>query len=296
MKFLSQFYVDYVLTLYERERILDWTNEMVPPPLTPPYDFADLLEIMKRLRTPETGCPWDLEQSFETIAPYTIEEAYEVRDAINRNDMRDLSDELGDLLLQVVFHAQIASDEAHFSIGDVTQAICDKMIRRHPHVFGEEAQRSAEAQTAAWEDIKAKERANKTKQDPSALAGVALALPALMRSEKLQKRAARTGFDWTEPTDIFNKLEEEIGEVREAIDEQDPAHIEEELGDLLFVAVNLARRMNVDPEVALRRANDKFERRFRAMEQRADGGESGFATLPLDAQEALWQAVKQDEV
>lgn len=296
MNFLSLFIVDSVLTLYERERILDWIHKMATPPLTPPYDFADLLQIMKRLRTPETGCSWDLEQSFETIAPYTIEEAYEVRDAINRKDMRDLSDELGDLLLQVVFHAQIASDEEHFSIDDVTQAICDKMIRRHPHVFGEETQRSVEAQTVAWEDIKAKERAEKSKQDPSALAGVAMALPALMRSEKLQKRAARTGFDWTDPKDIFNKLEEEIGEVREAIDEQDPEHIEEELGDLLFVAVNLARRLNVDPEIALRKANDKFERRFRAMEQRADGRESGFATLSLDDQEALWQAVKQDEL
>ena len=251
---------------------------------------------MKRLRTPETGCSWDLEQNFETIAPYTIEEAYEVHDAINRKDMKDLSDELGDLLLQVVFHAQIASDEQQFTIDDVTQAICEKMIRRHPHVFGAETQRTAIEQTTAWEDIKAAERAIKTKSDPSALSGVALALPALMRSEKLQKRAARTGFDWTDPADIFNKLDEEIGEVREAIDEQDTDHIEEELGDLLFVAVNLARRLNVDPEIALRKANNKFERRFRAMEKRADGGETGFAALPLEEQEKLWQIVKQDEI
>eukprot|EP00903_Cladosiphon_okamuranus_P003310 g3308.t1 len=250
---------------------------------------------MKRLRTPETGCAWDLEQSFETIAPYTIEEAYEVNDAINRYNMKDLSDELGDLLLQVVFHAQIASDEDHFTIADVTQAICDKMIRRHPHVFGSELQRTAGEQTSAWEDIKAKERAETAKQDSSALAGVATALPALMRSEKLQKRAARTGFDWTDPKDIFNKLEEEIVEVRDAIDEQDADHIEEELGDVLFVAVNLARRLKVDPEIALRKANDKFERRFRAMESKAEGGESGFATLSLDEQEALWQAVKSAE-
>ena len=268
---------------------------MAQAPLTPPYDFADLLSIMKQLRTPVTGCAWDLEQSFETIAPYTIEEAYEVADAIARQDTNDLCDELGDLLLQVVFHAQIASDEGHFAISDVTQAICDKMIRRHPHVFGEQAQHSAEQQTAAWEEIKAAERSSKAEQDPSALSGVATALPALMRSEKLQKRAARTGFDWTDPKDIFNKLDEEMDEVREAIDENDKNHIEEEIGDFIFVAVNLARRLNVDPEVALRKANDKFERRFRAMEKRAEGGEAGFATLDLDAQEALWQAVKSDE-
>lgn len=263
--------------------------------LSPPFDFDDLLEIMQRLRTPETGCSWDLEQSFETIAPYTIEEAYEVGDAIARGDMNDLADELGDLLLQVVFHAQIAKDEGHFSISDVTQAISEKMIRRHPHVFGSGLQRSAEEQTTAWEEIKAAERTTKTEQDDSALAGVAAALPALMRSEKLQKRAARTGFDWTDPKDIFSKLEEEMGEVREAIDEADTDHIEEEVGDLLFVAVNLARRLNVDPEVALRKANSKFERRFRAMEKIAPNGVSGFSDLDLDAQEALWIAVKRKE-
>ncbi len=268
---------------------------MSKSPLLPPYDFADLLEIMRRLRTPETGCSWDLEQSFETIAPYTIEEAYEVSDAIERGDMKDLSDELGDLLLQVVFHAQIASDEDHFEIGDVTHAICEKMIRRHPHVFGDDTQRSSVEQTRAWEEIKASERAEKRDADPSALAGVARALPALLRAEKLQKRAARTGFDWTEPEDILEKLDEEIGEVREAMAEQDADHIEEELGDLLFVAANLARRLKVDPEVALRKANAKFERRFRSMESRAQGGEEGFAGLSLDQQEALWQAVKRDE-
>lgn len=295
MNFLSQLLGDSVHMGYESQTSLDRKFDMTTPPITPPYDFDDLLEIMRRLRTPITGCSWDLEQSFETIAPYTIEEAYEVHDAINRKDMNDLSDELGDLLLQVVFHAQIAADEDHFSINDVTQAICDKMIRRHPHVFGAEEQRSSDEQTTAWEDIKAEERAQKEKIDPSALAGIALALPALMRSEKLQKRAARTGFDWTDPADIFTKLEEEIVEVRDAIDEDDPAHIEEELGDVLFVVVNLARRLSVDPEIALRKANDKFERRFRAMEQRAEGGTAGFATLSLNAQERLWQAVKRDE-
>lgn len=263
-------------------------------PLTSPYDFADLLEIMRKLRTPETGCSWDLEQSFETIAPYTIEEAYEVADAIERDDISGLSDELGDLLLQVVFHAQIASDQGQFEIGDVTQAICAKMIRRHPHVFGDESQRSADQQVTAWETIKAEERASNA-DDPSALAGVALALPALLRAEKLQKRAARTGFDWTNPEDILDKLDEEIGEVREAMIEQDADHIEEEIGDLLFVAANLARRLKVDPEIALRKANAKFDRRFRAMEARAPGAEAGFASLSLDDQEALWQAVKRDE-
>ncbi len=268
---------------------------MPKPPLLPPYDFNALLEIMRQLRTPETGCSWDLAQSFETIAPYTIEEAYEVSDAIERGDMKDLSDELGDLLLQVVFHAQIASDEDHFKIGDVTHAICEKMIRRHPHVFGDDAQRTANEQTNAWEEIKASERAGKSDPDTSALAGVARALPALLRAEKLQKRAARTGFDWTEPEDILEKLDEEIGEVREAMAEHDADHIEEEVGDLLFVAANLARRLKVDPEVALRKANAKFERRFRGMESRAAGGETGFAKLSLDEQEALWQAVKRDE-
>ena len=263
--------------------------------LEPPYDFDDLLTIMKRLRTPETGCAWDLEQSFETIAPYTIEEAYEVGDAIERGDMKDLSDELGDLLLQVVFHAQIATDEGHFSIADVTQAISEKMIRRHPHVFADETQRSADEQMTAWEEIKASERANKGEEDLSALAGVALALPALMRSEKLQKRAARTGFDWTDPNDIFAKLEEEVGEVKDAMAEADQDHIEEEIGDVLFVAANLARRLKVDPEIALRKSNAKFERRFRAMEERAEGKHEGFAALDLDAQEELWKAVKATE-
>ncbi|MEL6726830.1 MAG: nucleoside triphosphate pyrophosphohydrolase [Pseudomonadota bacterium] len=268
---------------------------MSPSSLKPPYDFDDLLEIMKRLRTPETGCEWDLEQSFETIAPYTVEEAYEVADAIQRRDMKDLSEELGDLLLQVVFHAQIGADEGHFTIADVTQSISEKMVRRHPHVFGDDQQRSANEQTQAWEVIKQAERAQKSAEDDSALAGVAHALPALMRSEKLQKRAARTGFDWTDPNDIFDKLEEEIGEVKDAIAENDHAHIEEEIGDVLFVAVNLARRLNVDPEVALRKSNTKFERRFRAMETLAEEGNTAFDTLSLEEQEELWRAVKQTE-
>jgi len=268
---------------------------MTDKPLTSPYDFDDLLEIMKRLRTPETGCAWDLEQSYETIAPYTIEEAYEVADAIQRGDMKDLSDELGDLLLQVVFHAQIASDEGHFTIAAVTQAISEKMIRRHPHVFGSEDQKTSDQQVASWEQIKAEERADKVKEDPSALSGVALALPALMRAEKLQKRAARTGFDWTDPKDILDKLDEERGEIEEAMAEGRPDHIEEEIGDLLFVAANLARRLKVDPEIALRKANTKFERRFRAMERLAEERQVDFSALTLDEQEAFWQAVKKLE-
>ena len=268
---------------------------MKDQPLEAPYDFDDLLTIMRRLRTPVTGCAWDLAQSFETIAPYTIEEAYEVSDAIERRDMGDLADELGDLLLQVVFHAQIASDEAQFTIDDVTQAISEKMLRRHPHIFGDDGQKSAAEQTTSWERIKADERAQKLAQDGSALAGIASALPALMRSEKLQKRAARTGFDWTDPKDIFSKLDEEIEEVKGAIVEGDGDHIEEEVGDLLFVAVNLARRLKVDPEHALRQANSKFERRFRAMERKAADTDTAFDSLDLDSQEELRQAVKRDE-
>jgi ATP diphosphatase len=260
------------------------------------YTFDDLLKIMKQLRTPETGCEWDLEQSFETIAPYTIEEAYEVSDAIERGDMPELSEELGDLLLQVVFHAQIAKDEGHFDISHVIASICDKMIRRHPHVFASETHRSASEQTAAWEEIKAKERKAKSEQeDTSALAGVALALPALMRAEKLQKRAARTGFDWTNPEDIFDKVDEETAEVRDAMHEGNIDHIEEEIGDLLFVAANLARRLKVDPEVALRKANAKFERRFRAMEATSQSDNVSFSELSIEDQEAYWQKVKAAE-
>ena len=181
MNFLSQAIGDSGHSVYAQPRVLDWKSYMSKSPLLPPYGFDDLLEIMRQLRTPETGCSWDLAQGFETIAPYTIEEAYEVSDAIERGDMKDLSDELGDLLLQVGFHAQIAADEDHFEIADVTHAICEKMIRRHPHVFGDDAQRTASEQTSAWEEIKASERASKSDADESALAGVARALPALLR-------------------------------------------------------------------------------------------------------------------
>lgn len=256
-----------------------------------------LVDIMARLRTPVTGCAWDLEQTFATIAPYTIEEAYEVADAIERGDMGDLREELGDLLFQVIFHSRMAEEAGAFALADVVGAINDKMIRRHPHVFVAADGRDAEGQTVAWEEVKAAERAAKGKkaEDTSALAGVALSLPALLRAEKLQKRAARTGFDWTEAVHIFDKLEEETAEVREAMASGDADAIEDEIGDLLFVAANLARRLSVDPEQALRRANAKFERRFRAMEAAAAEAGVDFATLSLDEQEAYWQSVKKAE-
>lgn len=260
-----------------------------------PAAFDRLVAIMAQLRDPNGGCPWDLEQDFGTIAPYTIEEAYEVADAIERGHMADLKEELGDLLLQVVFHAQMATEAGHFDVSDVANAISDKMIRRHPHVFGDDDERTATGQTEAWEAQKAAERAAKSRGDragSSAMDGVALALPALLRAEKLQKRAARVGFDWTDPNEIFAKLAEETNEVRDAIDEGDQGGIEEEIGDLLFVGANLARRLSVDPEEALRRANAKFERRFRAMEALATRRGQRFEALDLEAQEALWQEVK----
>ncbi|MBY9067825.1 nucleoside triphosphate pyrophosphohydrolase [Hyphomonas sp. WL0036] len=256
-----------------------------------------LVDIMARLRTPVTGCPWDLEQTFATIAPYTIEESYEVADAIERGDMSDLREELGDLLFQVIFHSRMAEEDGAFALADVVDAINTKMIRRHPHVFEAADGRDADGQTAAWEEMKAAERAAKSKkaEDKSALAGVALSLPALLRAEKLQKRAARTGFDWTEAAHIFDKLEEETGEVKDAMASGDADAIEDEIGDLLFVAANLARRLSVDPEQALRRANAKFERRFRAMEAAAAKAGVDFASLSLDEQEAYWQGVKKTE-
>jgi ATP diphosphatase len=250
--------------------------------MSQPPTLADLAAIMARLRDPERGCPWDVEQDFASIAPYTIEEAYEVADAIARGDMPGLADELGDLLLQVVFHSRMAQEAGHFALADVVAGICAKMIRRHPHVFGDGAP------SPGWEAIKAAERAER-EPDPSALAGVALALPALLRAEKLQKRAARTGFDWPDVTGVRAKIDEELAEVAAA---PDAAAREEEVGDLLFAVVNLARHLGVDPETALRGANAKFERRFRAMEDRAG---TDFPALSLDEKEALWQAVKRAE-
>lgn len=248
---------------------------MSSPPLN------ELVAIMARLRDPENGCPWDVEQSFETIAPYTIEEAHEVADAIARGDMADLKDELGDLLLQVVFHSRIAEEAGHFAIGDVVTSISDKMVRRHPHVFGSDPRETGHAQ---WEAIKAAER--DAKPDKSALAGVALGLPALLRAEKLQKRAARTGFDWPDSHGPRLKIDEELAEIEQCSSADE---LEDEIGDLLFACVNWSRHLGIDPEAALRRANRKFETRFRAME--ATAGEA-FNALPLEEKDALWEQVK----
>lgn len=260
--------------------------------------WADLVALMARLRDPKTGCPWDLEQTFATIAPYTIEEAYEVADAIERQDMGELKGELGDLLFQSVFHARMAEEAGHFDINDVIRGLVDKMVDRHPHVFGTTRIDSADAQVGAWETMKAAERARKASDGPaSALDGVALGLPALMRAEKLAKRAARVGFDWPSPEPVFHKLQEEIGELEEAIaaPELDQAHVAEELGDILFVVANLCRKLSVDPEEALRAANSKFGKRFRAMETLAQARGQDFAKLSLDEQEALWTDVKKSE-
>lgn len=254
-----------------------------------------LLSVMARLRNPDGGCPWDLEQDFATIAPYTIEEAYEVADAIQRGDLQDLREELGDLLFQVVFHSQMAEEQGAFRFEDVAAGMADKMIQRHPHVFGDADERDAESQTRAWEAQKAEERAEKLKDDPSVLANVPLALPALTRAEKLMKRAARVGFDWPTIGGVFAKIDEELAEAREAVDEGDPAHIAEEIGDLLSTVVNLARKLEVDPEAALRASNAKFERRFRAIEQKLAERNSSVEEADLDAMEALWLEAKMEE-
>ncbi len=265
------------------------------PLLTSDNPFEKLAAVMRTLRSPNGGCPWDVEQTFDTIAPYTIEEAYEVADAIARQNMADLKEELGDLLFQVVFHSQMADEAGFFDVNDVAEAIVTKMLRRHPHVFTQSDDRNSEAQTLAWEEMKAAERAEKS-ETVSALDGIAIALPALLRAEKLQKRAARVGFDWKETSPIFAKLDEEIAEVKEAIDSKDQNAIEDEIGDLLFVCANLARRLKIDPETALRKANAKFERRFRGMEELAGKRREEFSSLDLERQEALWQDVKALEL
>jgi ATP diphosphatase len=254
-----------------------------------PSSVARLLSIMARLRDPQRGCEWDRAQDFATIAPYTIEEAYEVADAIAREDMAALRDELGDLLLQVVFHARMAEEAGHFAFDDVAEAICAKLEARHPHIFGKGPDRHAN-QTDRWETLKAQERA--AKGATSALDGIALALPALMRAEKLQKRAARAGFDWPDRGGPAAKIDEEIEELSAA---SNAAERLDEAGDLLFAAVNLVRHHGVPPEDALRAANAKFERRFREMERLASDRGQAFAALSLDEQEALWQAAKASE-
>ena len=260
--------------------------------------LQQLLAIMRRLRGAE-GCPWDREQTFATIAPFTIEEAYEVADAAARDNLADLRDELGDLLFQVVFHAQLAEEAGAFDFDAVAAAICDKLQRRHPHVFGSQAPfDSTTAQQTAWEDIKAAERAQASpgRTPRSHLDGVPVALPALARAHKLSKRAARVGFDWPVAARTADKVAEELGEVRDAFaGAADPARVFEEMGDLLFAASNLARKLDVDAEAALRAANLKFERRFRGMERLAAEAGQVFSRLDLDAQEQLWQKVKQGE-
>lgn len=252
----------------------------------------ELLEIMSRLRDPERGCPWDVEQDFASIAPYTIEEAYEVADAIERGDMAALRDELGDLLLQVVFHAQMASERNAFAFPDVVDSVCDKMVRRHPHVFADEAVEDAAAQTHAWERTKAEERENKGLE--SLLDDVPRGMAELQRAVKLQKRAATVGFDWPSAAPVLDKFDEEVKEIREAVEGGDADEVEDEIGDLLFVVANLARKLRIDPARALRRANAKFESRFRALEEVA-GGRDKLSAMTLDEMESLWQSVKRGE-
>ena len=274
-------------------------------PDTPPDPSTDLihdpdggmprlLAIMRRLRDPDTGCPWDLEQDFDTIAPYTIEEAYEVADAIARRDWDGLRGELGDLLLQAVYHGQMAAEAGHFDFDDVVRGVADKMVARHPHVFGDQSRdKTAAQQTADWEAIKAAERAGRAQA--GVLDDVALALPALMRAEKLQKRAARVGFDWPDVSHVLDKLAEESAELVAARDSADPAAIADEFGDLLFVVVNLGRHLGVDPEAALRGTNAKFTRRFRAIEAALAAAGRTPADATLDEMDAIWTAVKRAE-
>ena len=250
-----------------------------------------LLEVMAALRDPETGCEWDIAQDFGSIAPYTVEEAYEVADAIHRGNIDDLRDELGDLLLQVVFHAQIASDEGHFEFEDVAQAIAEKMLRRHPHVFGTQEERRTGPVAGSWERIKSEER--KGGGDTSVLAGVAVALPALKRAQKLGKRAAGVGFDWDDPGGARAKIDEELVELEEVAGSRDTARVEEELGDLLFSVVNLARHLGIDAESALAAANRKFEGRFRSMEQAISERQQRIERMTLAELEQEWRAAKK---
>ena len=256
-------------------------------------ELRRLLAIMAALRHPDTGCPWDKEQSFDTIAPYTIEEAHEVADAIARRDFTALPDELGDLLFQVVYHARMAEEAGHFAFADVARAISDKMIRRHPHVFGDEAARDAATQTTAWEAQKAAERA--ARHETGTLAGVPVGMPALTRAAKLTNRAARVGFDWPDAAGVLDKLDEEIAELKAELPGADPARLMDEVGDLLFVLANLARKLNLDPETCLRHANAKFTRRFTAMEQHLAREGRDLKGETLEAMEAAWQTVKRAE-
>jgi ATP diphosphatase len=255
--------------------------------------LARLLSIMEALRDPATGCPWDKEQTFDTIAPYTIEEAHEVADAIARRDRAALLDELGDLLFQVVYHARMAQEDGGFAFADVARAISDKMVRRHPHVFGDAAARDAAAQSNAWEAQKSAERA--ARAETGALAGIPAGLPALSRALKLTARASRVGFDWPDAPRVLDKFEEEIAELRAELPGADPARLMDEVGDLLFVGANLARKLGLDAETCLRHANDKFQRRFNSMESDLEARGRSVAGTPLDALEDAWQDAKRRE-
>jgi len=275
------------------------TSGKPTPESLPKEPLPRLLAVMAWLRDRQHGCPWDIDQTFRTIAPYTIEEAYEVADAIERDDLPALKEELGDLLLQVVYHSQIASEAEAFAFDDVAAAIADKMVDRHPHVFGDMNIRTTDAQTMSWEARKAAERAAKGKGDaddgpPGALDGVARALPALMRAEKIQKRAARVGFDWATIGPVIDKIEEELKELRAELEagKIEQSRVADELGDVLFAVANLARHCKVDPEVALRATNDKFEKRFRHIERRLAETDRKPADASLEEMEALWQEAK----
>jgi ATP diphosphatase len=254
----------------------------------------DLLAVMVRLRDPECGCPWDIVQDFKSIAPYTIEEAYEVADAIEQGDMAALEDELGDLLLQVVYHSQMADEAGHFNFDDVAAHVTAKMIHRHPHVFGEaKAASAADVESRIWEEQKAKE--SRKKDQDSVLGDVPLALPAVLRAQKLQKRAARVGFEWPEAVQVLDKLEEEIQELRQAIANKDQANVHEEIGDVLFCVINYGRMIDVDCETALRDVNAKFERRFRGIERELKARGKTFDDTTLDEMESIWIAEKLKE-
>lgn len=259
----------------------------------PERELRRLLDIMAALRTPGSGCPWDLQQDFDSIAPYTIEEAYEVADAIARRDFADLPDELGDLLFQVVYHARMAEEQGRFGFADVARAIADKMVRRHPHVFGIAAARTAGMQEAAWEEQKKAERAGRA--ETGVLAGIALGLPGLTRAQKLTARAARVGFDWPDAGAVLDKLEEEATELRAELGDADKARLTDEMGDLLFVMANLARKLGLDAEACLRHANMKFARRFGAVEARLAAAGVSLEEAGLERMEAAWSEVKKEE-
>ena len=273
--------------------------------MQPSRDIQGLIDIMAALRQPETGCPWDVVQTFETIKPYTIEEAYEVADAIERGDRDDLCDELGDLLLQVVFHARMAEEEGTFSFGDVVEAVTRKMIRRHPHVFERSEADTPERVKAQWSEIKEEEKRERRDRrqrrglpaDANAghLGTVQRSFPALVEALKLQERAAKVGFDWSEPEPILDKIEEEVGELREALRHGDQDKVSDELGDLIFALVNIGRHTGADPEMALRGTNTKFRRRFSHIEQQLEANGEALASATLDRMEELWQAAKAIE-